>query len=52
LSDALAEQYARTARISDKGVDAAEVAGIIRAASEVRDGWKVILARCASIRPR
>jgi hypothetical protein len=36
---ALAEQYARTARISDERVDAAEVAGIIRAASEVRNGW-------------
>jgi hypothetical protein len=47
---ALAEQYARTARISDERVDAAEVAGIIRAASEVRNGWKLILARCAPSR--
>lgn len=44
---ALAEQYARTARISDERVDAAEVAGIIRAAAEARNGWKLILTRCA-----
>ncbi len=44
---ALAEQYARTARISDERVDAAEVAGIIQAAAEARNGWKLILTRCA-----
>ena len=43
----LAEQYARTARISDERVDAAEVAGIIQAAAEARNGWKLILERCA-----
>jgi hypothetical protein len=44
---ALAEQYARTTRISDERVDAAEVAGIIQAAAEARNGWKLILERCA-----
>jgi hypothetical protein len=44
---ALAEQYARTARISDERVDAAEVAGIVQAAADARNGWKLILARCA-----
>jgi hypothetical protein len=44
---ALAEQYARTARISDERVDAAEVAGIVQAAAEARNGWKLILERCA-----
>jgi hypothetical protein len=44
---ALAEQYARTVGISDERVDAAEVAGIIRAATEARNGWKLILMRCA-----
>ena len=44
---ALAEQYARTVGISDERVDAAEVAGIIRAAAEARNGWKLILMRCA-----
>ena len=43
----LAEQYARTARISDERVDAAEVAAIIQAAAEARNGWKLILTRCA-----
>jgi hypothetical protein len=43
----LAKQYARTARISDERVDAAEVAGIIQAAAEARNGWKLILTRCA-----
>jgi hypothetical protein len=47
---ALAEQYARTARISDERVDAAEVAGIIRAAAEARNGWTLILTRCAANR--
>ncbi len=44
---ALAEQFAHTASISDDRVDAAEVADIVRAAVEVRNGWKLILARCA-----
>jgi len=44
---ALAEQYTRTTRISDERVDAAEVASIIQAAAEARNGWKLILERCA-----
>jgi hypothetical protein len=43
----LAEEYSRTVRIPDDGVDTAEVASIVQAASAVRNGWKVILARCA-----
>jgi len=37
-------------RISDERVDAAEVAEIVREAAAARNGWKVILRRCASIR--
>ena len=44
---ALAQQYARTARISDERVDGAEVADIVQAAAEARNGWKLILTRCA-----
>jgi hypothetical protein len=44
---ALAEQYARTARIPDDGVDTAEVAGIVQEAANARNGWKLILSRCA-----
>jgi len=33
--------------VSDERVDATEVAEIVRAACERRNGWKVILARCA-----
>jgi len=47
---ALAEEYCRAVRISDERVDVAEVAGIVRAAAAVRNGWKVILARCAPTR--
>jgi hypothetical protein len=43
----LAEQYARAARISDDRVDAAEVAANVKAAAEARNGWKLILERCA-----
>lgn len=44
---ALAEEYNRTIRIPDERVNAAEVAGIVQAAAVARNGWKVILARCA-----
>ena len=44
---ALAKEYSRTVSISDERVDAAEVASIVQAAAEARNGWKVILARCA-----
>jgi len=33
--------------VPDQRVDAAEVAEIVRGACERRNGWKVILARCA-----
>ncbi|MBO0798899.1 MAG: hypothetical protein J2P31_08745 [Blastocatellia bacterium] len=44
---ALAEQYARTARISEKRVDTTEVTSIVQEAAGVRNGWKHILSRCA-----
>jgi hypothetical protein len=44
---ALAAEYATRSRISDERVDPGEVASIVQAAVESRNGWKVILARCA-----
>ena len=44
---ALAEEYGTAVRISEERVDAVEVASIVRAAAEARNGWKVILAWCA-----
>jgi hypothetical protein len=44
---ALAKEFSRTVRIPDERVDAAEVASIVQAAAAARNGWKVILARCA-----
>jgi hypothetical protein len=44
---ALAREYGRDPRISDVRVDAAEVADILLEAAPRRNGWKVILARCA-----
>jgi hypothetical protein len=44
---ALAEEYGRSVRISDERVDATEVANIVQSAAAARNGWKVILARCA-----
>ena len=43
----LADEYAATIRISDAYADGAEVARIVQAAVAARNGWKVILARCA-----
>lgn len=48
---ALAAEYASVVRISEERVHAAEVASIVQAATEVRNGWKVILARCARAMP-
>lgn len=45
---ALAEEYARTVRVPDERVDSEEVADIVRAASDSRNGWKVVLSRCAA----
>ena len=47
---ALAEEYGRAVRISEERVDAAEVASIVREAAAARNGWNVILARCAPAR--
>jgi hypothetical protein len=44
---ALAADYASTVRISEERVDPTEVAGIVAEAAAARNGWKVILARCA-----
>ncbi len=50
---ALAEEYGRIVRIAENRVDAAAVASIVQAAAAARNGWKVILARCApTSRPR
>ena len=43
---ALAEEYARSVRISEERADPAEIADIVRAAAGSRNGWKVILGRC------
>jgi hypothetical protein len=44
---AFAEKYAKTCHIEDERVEAAEVIDIVREAAAVRNGWKMILARCA-----
>ena len=44
---AFAEEFNSTVRISEERVDAVEVASIVQAATAARNGWKVILARCA-----
>ena len=50
---ALATEYAAKRRISAEGVDAVEVANIVTEAANARNGWKVILARCApTTKPR
>jgi hypothetical protein len=48
----LALEYGAKVRISEERVDPVEVASIVAAAGEARNGWKVILARCAPARPR
>lgn len=44
---ALAAEYGSRRRISAEGVDPEELAGIVAEAAEARNGWKLILARCA-----
>lgn len=44
---ALASEYGDEARISEDQVDPREVAAIVAEAAAARNGWKVILARCA-----
>jgi len=43
----LGDEYGRMVSNSGDQVDAAEVASIVRDAAAARNGWKVILARCA-----
>jgi hypothetical protein len=50
---ALAAEYGAEPRISEERVDPAEVASIVMEAAVARNGWKVILARCApTTKPR
>jgi len=50
---ALAEEYGSIVRISEERVDPAEVARIVAEAAAARNGWKLILGRCApASRPR
>jgi hypothetical protein len=48
----LADEFAANVRISDVHADSAEVASIVRDAASMRNGWRVILARCAPARPK
>jgi hypothetical protein len=43
----LADAYSLAPRIADDRVDATEVSTIIQEAAAARNGWKVILSRCA-----
>lgn len=43
----LADEYSRTVSISEERVDPNEVASIIAEAAAARNGWKIILSRCA-----
>jgi hypothetical protein len=45
----LVADYGSKRRISDERVDPSEVASIVAEAASARNGWKVILARCAPI---
>jgi hypothetical protein len=44
---ALADEYSRTASISEERVDPNEVASILAEAAASQNGWKIILSRCA-----
>jgi hypothetical protein len=49
----LAAEYGSERRISEERVDPAAVASIVAEAASARNGWKVILARCApTTKPR
>ncbi len=43
----LAELYRQTVRLADDRADGVQVAGIVAEAAVARNGWKVILSRCA-----
>lgn len=46
---AMGQEFVSTAdRFADLGLDSAELADIMREACEARNGWKVILRRCAN----
>lgn len=45
---ALAREFAASAQIPDERVMSAEVVDIVQEAAVARNGWKVILARCAA----
>ena len=48
---AMGQEFAAGAtRFADETVDPAELADIVREACEARNGWKVILRRCAAPR--
>ncbi|QRK08630.1 hypothetical protein JQX13_00070 [Archangium violaceum] len=50
---ALAADYGSKVRISEERVDPSEVASIVAEAASARNGWKVLLARCApTTKPR
>jgi hypothetical protein len=50
---ALAAEYGSERRLSEERVDPVEVASIVAEAANSRNGWKVILRRCApSAKPR
>ena len=44
---AAVDEFARDCNVPDDRVEATEVASILREAAAVRNGWKVILARCS-----
>jgi hypothetical protein len=44
----LGAEYGKKVRVSEERVDAKEIADIVLAATAARNGWKVILARCAA----
>ena len=46
----LAKAYGRSVRTFDERVNPGEIASIVREAAEARNGWKIILARCAPVR--
>lgn len=46
----LAEEYAKDPGLSEERVEPDEVADIVREAVRARNGWKVILRRCAPVR--
>ena len=48
----LAKQYGDKTRVFDERADSSEVASIVQEAAGVRNGWKVILSRCAPPRRR